>query len=78
MKKYYKSRQAAEMAIRSNLSQEVQEYISSTGPLEIRERVNGIIEADGQEFENWEEVERYFLGAIEELKRLEELENEED
>ena len=37
MKKYYKSRQQTEMAIRSNLSQEVQEYISTTDPLEIRE-----------------------------------------
>lgn len=73
MKKYYKQRQATEMAIRSNLSQEVQEYISSTDPLEIRERVNGIIEANGQEFENWEEVERYFLSTI---KETEELKNE--
>lgn len=73
MKKYYKPRQATEMAIRSNLSQEVQEYISSTDPLEIRERVNGIIEANGQEFENWEEVERYFLSTI---KETEELKNE--
>lgn len=73
MKKYYKARQATEMAIRSNLSQEVQEYISSTDPLEIRERVNGIIEANGQEFENWEEVERYFLSTI---KETEELKNE--
>ena len=73
MKKYYKPRQATEMAIRSNLSQEVQEYISSTDPLEIRERVKGIIEANGQEFENWEEVERYFLSTI---KETEELKNE--
>lgn len=78
MKKYYKARQAAEMAIRSNLSQEVQEYISSTDPLEIRERANGIIETDGQELENWEEVERHFLGIIEELRRLEEAENGEN
>ena len=78
MKKFYKTRQATEMAIRSNLSQEVQEYISSTDPLDIRVRVSGIIEADGQEFESWEEVERHFLGVIEELKRLEELENVED
>lgn len=70
MKKYYKARQATEMAIRSNLSQEVQEYISSTDPLEIRERVNGIIEANGQEFENWEEVERYFLSTIKETEEL--------
>ena len=70
MKKYYKARQATEMAIRSNLSQEVQEYISSTDPLEIRERVNGLIEANGQEFENWEEVERYFLSTIKETEEL--------
>lgn len=70
MKKYYKQRQQTEMAIRSNLSQEVQEYISSTDPLEIRERVNGIIEVDGQEFESWEEVERYFLSIIEEMEEL--------
>ena len=70
MKKYYKQRQTTEMAIRSNLSQEVQEYISSTDPLEIRERVNGIIEVDGQEFENWEEVERYFLSIIKEMEEL--------
>ena len=68
MKKYYKPRQAIEMAIRSNLSQEVQEYISSTDPLEIRERVNGIIEVDGQEFESWEEVGRYFLSIIKEME----------
>ena len=37
MKKYYKPRCDTEMAIRSNLSQEVQEYISTTDPLEIRE-----------------------------------------
>ena len=70
MKKYYKPRQATEMAIRSNLSQEVQEYIYSTDPLEIRERVNGIIEADGQEFESWQEVERYFLSIIKEMEAL--------
>lgn len=70
MKKYYISRQQTEMAIRSNLSQEVQEYISSTDPLEIRERVNGIIEVDGQEFESWEEMERYFLSIIEEMEEL--------
>lgn len=71
MKKYYKQRQATEMAIRGNLSQEVQEYIYSTDPLEIRERVNGIIEVDGQEFESWEEVERYFLSIIGEMEALE-------
>ena len=70
MKKYYISRQQIEMAIRSNLSQEVQKYISSTDPLEIRERVNGIIEVDGQEFESWEEVERYFLSIVEEMEAL--------
>ena len=70
MKKYYKPRQQTEMAIRSNLSQEVQEYISNTDPLDIRERVNGIIEIDGQEFENWGEVERYFLSIIEETEEL--------
>ena len=70
MKKYYKPRQQTEMAIRSNLSQEVQEYISTTDPLEIRERVNGIIEVDGQEFENWGEVERYFLSIVEEMEAL--------
>ena len=70
MKKYYISRQATEMAIRSNLSQEVQNYISSTDPLEIRERVNGIIEVDGQEFENWREVERYFLSIIKETEEI--------
>ena len=70
MEKYYKPRQQTEMAIRSNLSQEVQEYISSTDPLEIRERVNGIIEVDGQEFESWEEVERYFLSIVEETEEL--------
>lgn len=70
MKKYYKPRQSTEMTIRSNLSQEVQEYISSTDPLEIRERVNGIIEVDGQEFENWGEVERYFLSIIKEMEAL--------
>ena len=70
MKKYYISRQTTEMAIRSNLSQEVQEYISSTDPLEIRERVNGIIEVDGQEFESWEEVERYFLSIIKEMEEI--------
>ena len=70
MKKYYKPRQQTEMAIRSNLSQEVQEYISSADPLEIRERVNGIIEVDGQEFENWGEVEKYFLIIIKETEEL--------
>ena len=74
MKKYYKPRQTTEMAIRSNLSQEVQEYISSADPLEIRERVNGIIEVDEsgyiQEFENWGEVERYFLSIIKEMEAL--------
>lgn len=70
MKKYYISRQQTEMAIRSNLSQEVQNYIYSTDPLEIRERVNGIIEVDGQEFENWGEVERYFLSIIEEMEGI--------
>lgn len=70
MKKYYKPRQATEMAIRSNLSQEVQEYIYSTDPLDIRERVNGIIEVDGQEFESWEELERYFLSIVEEMGAL--------
>ena len=70
MKKYYKPRQTTEMAIRSNLSQEVQEYISRTDPLEIRERVNGIIEVDGQEFESWEEVGRYFLSIIKEMEAL--------
>ena len=70
MKKYYIPRQQIEMAIRSNLSQEVQKYISSTDPLEIRERVNGIIEVDGQEFESWEEVERYFLSIVEEMEAL--------
>ena len=70
MKKYYKPRQQTEMAIRSNLSQEVQKYISSTDPLEIRERVNGIIEVDGQEFESWEEVGRYFLSIIKETEAL--------
>ena len=70
MKKYYISRQQTEMAIRSNLSQEVQEYIASTDPLEIRERVNGIIEVDGQEFESWEEVEKYFLSIVEEMEAL--------
>ena len=70
MKKYYKQRQATEMAMRSNLSKEVQEYISSTDPLEIRERVNGIIEVDGQELESWGEVERYFLSIIEETEAL--------
>ena len=68
MKKYYKPRQQTEIAIRSSLSQEVQEYISSADPLEIRERVNGIIEVDGQEFENWGEVERYFLSIVEEME----------
>ena len=68
MKKYYISRQQTEMAIRSNLSQEVQKYIYSTDPLEIRERVNGIIEVDGQEFESWQKVERYFLSIIEEME----------
>ena len=68
MKKYYISRQQTEMAIRSNLSQEVQEYISTTDPLEIRERVNGIIEVDGQELESWEKVERYFLSIIKEME----------
>lgn len=75
MKKYYISRQTTEMAIRSNLSQEVQEYISSTDPLEIRERVNGIVEVDEsgyiQEFESWQEVERYFLSIIKETEALE-------
>ena len=70
MKKYYISRQQIEMAIRSNLSREVQEYISNTDPLDIRERVNGIIEVDGQEFENWGEVERYFLSIIKEMEAL--------
>lgn len=70
MKKYYIPRQQTEMAIRSNLPQEVQEYISSTDPLEIRERVNGIIEVDGQEFESWEEVEKYFLSIIKEMEEL--------
>ena len=70
MKKYYIPRQQTEMAIRGNLSQEVQNYISSTDPLEIRERVNGIIEVDGQEFESWEEVERYFLSIIKEMEEL--------
>ena len=70
MKQYYKQRQTTEMAIRSNLSQEVQNYISSTDPLEIRERVNGIIEVDGQEFESWQEVERYFLSIVEEMEEL--------
>ena len=70
MKKYYISRQQTEMAIRGNLSQEVQEYISNTDPLDIRERVNGIIEVDGQEFESWEEVERYFLSIIGEMEAL--------
>lgn len=70
MKNYYIPRQQTEMAIRSNLSQEVQEYISSTDPLEIRERANGIIEVDGQEFENWGEVEKYFLSIVEEMEAL--------
>ena len=70
MKKYYIPRQQTEMAIRSNLSQEVQEYIYSTDPLEIRERVNGIIEVDGQEFESWEEVGRYFSSIIKETEVL--------
>ena len=70
MKKYYISRQQTEMAIRSNLSQEVQKYIYSTDPLEIRERVNGIVEVDGQEFESWQEVERYFLSIVEEMEAL--------
>ena len=70
MKKYYISRQQTEMAIRSNLSQEVQKYISSTDPLEIRERVNGVIEVDGQELESWEEVERHFLSIIKEMEEL--------
>ena len=70
MKKYYIPRQQTEMAIRANLSKEVQEYISSTDPLEIRERVNGIIEVDGQEFESWEEVGRYFLSIIKETEEL--------
>ena len=70
MKKYYISRQQTEMEIRGNLSQEVQEYISSTDPLEIRKRVNGIIEVDGQEFENWGEVEKYFLIIIKETEEL--------
>lgn len=70
MKKYYISRQQTEMAIRGNLSQEVQEYISNTDPLEIRERVNGIIEVDEQEFENWGQVERYFLSIVEEMEAL--------
>lgn len=82
MKKYYISREKTEMAIRANLSHEVQKCISSTDPLDIRERVNGIIEVDWggdiQEFETWEEVERYFLGIIEELKNLEAFENEEN
>lgn len=70
MKKYYNLRSNTEMKIRNNLSQEVQSYISSADPLEIRERVNGIIEADGQEFESWKEVERYFLNIIEEMEAL--------
>ena len=70
MKKYYIPRQQTEMAIRSNLSQEVQEYISNTDPLDIRERVNGIVEVDGQEFESWEEVERYFLSIIKEMEEI--------
>ena len=70
MKKYYILRQQTEMEIRGNLSQEVQEYIYSTDPLEIRERVNGIIEVDGQELESWGEVERYFLSIIEETEEL--------
>ena len=70
MKKYYNSKQQTEMAIRANLSKEVQEYISSTDPLEIRERVNGIIEVDGQEFESWEEVKRYFLSIIKETEEI--------
>lgn len=82
MEKYYILREKTEMAIRSNLSHEVQKCISSTDPLEIRERVNGAIEVDWggdiQEFESWEEVERYFQSIIEELKSLEELENEEN
>ena len=70
MKKYYISRQQTEMKIRGNLSQGVQEYISNTDPLDIRERVNGIIEVDGQEFENWGEVEKYFLSIVEEMEEL--------
>lgn len=70
MKKYYIPRQAIEIAIRSNLSQEVQKYISSTDPLDIRERVNGIIEVDGQEFESWEEVGRYFSSIIKEMEEI--------
>ena len=72
MKKYYISRQQTEMEIRGNLSQEVQEYISNTDPLDIRERVNGIIEVDEsgyiQEFKNWREVERYFSSIIKETE----------
>ena len=70
MKKYYIPRQQTEMAIRGNLSQEVQEYISNIDLIEIRERVNGIIEVDGQEFENWGEVEKYFLSIVEEMEEL--------
>ena len=74
MKKYYIPRQQTEMTIRSNLSQEVQEYISNTDPLEIRERVNGIIEVDEsgyiQEFDNWGEVERHFLSIVEEMEEI--------
>lgn len=75
MKKHYNSRQATELAVRNNLSKEVQNYISNTDPLEIRERVNGVIEVDEQEFENWKEVERYFSNLI---KEMEELENDEN
>ena len=75
MKKHYNSRQATEMAVRNNLSKEVQECISSIDPLEIRERVSGIIEVNGQEFENWGEVERYFSNLIKELEELDGEEN---
>lgn len=70
MKKYYNSRQVTELAVRNSLSKEVQNYISNTDPLGIRERVNGIIEVDGQEFDNWEDVERYFSNLIKELEEL--------
>lgn len=75
MKKYYVSRKSTEMSIRNNLSKEVQNYISNTDPLEIREGANGIIEVDEQEFDNWEDVGRYFLGIIKELEELDDGEN---
>lgn len=75
MKKHYNSRQATELAIRNNLSKEVQKYISSTDPLEIREGVNGIIEVDEQEFKSWGEVERYFSNLIKELEELDDEKN---